>query len=157
MTYYIEFRLLRTKEIKSLLENEINKKDIILKKYKKIRNTTGVIGKVTTGITMSSGAGGIITASTVALFPVTIALVGIVVVCGISFLVSAKLYDCIGNEIEKHRNIKLLSINKLELINKILGEDKTIDQNEFNIISNHYEKFHKLKIDIQNKYNNNIN
>ena len=157
MTYYIEFRLLRTKEIKSLLENEINKKDIILKKYEKIRNTTGVIGKVSAGITMSSGAGGIITASTVALFPVTIALVGIFVVCGISLLVSTKLYDCICNKIEKHRNIKLLSINKLELINKILGEDETIDQNEFNIISNHYEEFHKLKIDIQNKYKNNIN
>ena len=36
----------------------------------------GAIGKVSAGITMSSGAGGIITASTVALFPVTIALEG---------------------------------------------------------------------------------
>ena len=117
----------------------------------------GVIGKVSAGITISSGAGGIITASTVALFPETTALDGIVVVCGVSFLVSTKLYDCIGNKIDKHRNIKLLSINKLELINKILSEDKTIDQNEFNIISNHYEEFHKLKIDIQNKYKNNIN
>ena len=67
------------------------------------------------------------------------------------------MYDCIGNKIDKHRNIKLLSINKLKLINKILGEDETIDQNEFNIISNHYEEFHKLKIDIQNKYKNYIN
>ena len=55
----MEFRLLQTKEIKTLLENEINKRDIILKKYKKIRNTMGVIGKVSAGITMSSGAGGI--------------------------------------------------------------------------------------------------
>ena len=153
----MEFSLLRTKEIKTLLENEINKRDIILKKYKKIRNTIGVIGKVSAGITMSSGVGGIITASTVALFPVTIALDGIVVLCGISLLVSTKLYDCIGNKIDKHRNIKLLSINKLELINKILGEDETIDQNEFKFISNHYEEFHKLRIDIQNKYKNYIN
>ena len=99
----------------------------------------------------------IITASTVVLFPVTIALDGIVVVCGVSFLVSTKVYDCIGNKIDKHRNFKLLSINKLELINKILGEDETIDQNEYNIISNHNEEFHKLKINIQNKYKNNIN
>ena len=47
--------------------------------------------------------------------------------------------------------IELLSINKLELINKILGEDEIIDQNEFNIISNHYEEFHNLKIYIQIK------
>ena len=64
-----------------------------------------VIGKVSAGITMSSGAGGIITASTVALFPVTIAIEGIAVVCGVSFLVSTKLYDCIGNKIDKYRNI----------------------------------------------------
>ena len=31
----MEFRLLRTKEIKTLLENEINKRDIILKNKKK--------------------------------------------------------------------------------------------------------------------------
>ena len=117
----------------------------------------GVIGKVSAGITMSSGAGCIITASTVTLFPVTIALDGIIVVCGISLLVSTKFYDCIGNKIDKHRNIKLLSINKLELLNKILGEDETIDQNEFSIISNHYEEFHNLKIEIQNKYKNSIN
>ena len=58
----------------------------------------GVIGKVLAGITMSSGAGGIINASTVALFSVTIALDSIVVVCGILLLVSTKLYDCIGNK-----------------------------------------------------------
>ena len=52
---------------------------------------------------MSSGAGGIITASTVALFPVKIALNSIVIVCGISLLVSTKLYDCIGNKIDKHQ------------------------------------------------------
>ena len=48
-------------------------------------------------------------------------------------------------------------ISKLEFINKIYGEDETIDQNEFNIVSNHYEEFHKLKNDMQNKYKNIIN
>ena len=148
----MEFRIERISEIKTLLQDEVTKRDNILKKYKKIRNTMGVIGKVSVGITMSSGAGGIITASTIALLPVAILIDSIVVVCGITLLVSTKLYDCIGNKIDKHRSIKLLAINKLELINKILGEDETIDQSEFNIISNHYEEFHKLKIDIQNKY-----
>ena len=87
----------------------------------------------------------------------TIALDSIVVISGISLLVSTKLYDCIGYKIDKHRHIKFLSINKLELINKILGLDETIDQNEFNIISYYCEEFHKLKIDIQNKYKSNIN
>ena len=141
----MEFRLLQTKEIQILLENEINKTDIILKKLKTIRNTMGIIGKVSAGITMSSGAGGIITTSTVALFPVTIAIDSIVVLCGISLLVSTKLYDCIGSNMDKHRNSKL-SINKLELTNNILGEDEIINQNEFDNIPNHFEEFHKLKL-----------
>jgi len=153
----MEFRLERIKEIRSLLENDIIKRDNILKKYKRIKNTFGVIGKISAIITASTGVGGIITASTIALLPVTIALDGVVVVCGISLLISTKLFDCISSKIDKHRNIKLLAINKLELINKILAEDENIDQNEFNTISTHYEEFHKLKLEIQNKYKNNIN
>ena len=153
----MEFRLERIKEIRSLLENDIIKRDNILKKYKRIKNTFGVIGKISAIITASTGVGGIITASTIALLPVTIALDGVVVVCGISLLISTKLFDCISSKIDKHRNIKLLAINKLELINKILAEDENIDQNEFNNISTYYEEFHKLKLEIQNKYKNNIN
>ena len=153
----MEFRLERTKEIKLILNNEISKRELILKKYKKIKNTFSVIGKLSAVLITSTGAGGIITASTIALLPVTIALDSIVVVCGLTLFISTKLFDCVGNKIEKHRKIKLLAINKLEIINKILGEDENIDQNEFDIISNNYEDFHKLKLDIQNKYKANIN
>ncbi len=52
---------------------------------------------------------------------------------------------------------ELLAINKLKLINEILAEDSNIDQNEFITISTHHEEFHKLKLEIQNKYKNNIN
>ena len=117
-----------------------------IQKHKKIRNTMGVIGKVSAGITMSSGAGGIITASTIALLPITIVIDSIVVVCGISLVVLSKLYGCISYNIGKHQIIKLFSINVLKLINKTLGEDENIDQNEFNILSNHYEEFHKQKL-----------
>jgi hypothetical protein len=153
----MEFRVERIQEIKLLLGNEIDKRCNILKKYKRIKNTFGVIGKVSAVLTMSTGAGGIITASTIALLPVSITLDSITVVCGISLLISTKLFDCISHKIEKHRNIKLLAINKLEIINKIISEDEIIDQNEFNIISNHYEDFHKLKLEIQDKYKSNIN
>ena len=77
--------------------------------------------------------------------------------CGNTLLVSPKLFDCISNKIDKHCKIKLLAINKLELINRILDEDEIIDQNEFNIKSYHCDEFHKQNIDIQNKFENNIN
>ena len=67
----------------------------------------------------------------------------------ISLIVSTKLYGCSGNKIDKHRNIKLSSINKLDLIHKILSEDQIIDKNEFIFIPNHIKKFHKLKICIK--------
>ena len=153
----MEFRCERVKEIRLLLENDIKKRDNMLHKYKKIKNTFGIIGKISAALTMSTGAGGIITASTIALLPVSITLDSIVVFCGITLLISTKLFDCICNKIDKHRKIKLLAINKLELINKILAEDENISQEEFNTISNYYEEFHKLKLEIQNKYKNNIN
>jgi hypothetical protein len=128
----MEHRIERIKEIKLLLENEINKQELILTKYEKIKNTFSVIGKVLDVIAASTGAGCIITAST-------------------------KLYDCISTKIEKHRCIKLLAISKLGEINKIIGEDEDIDAKEFNTIINHYEEFEKLKADIQNKYKSNIN
>ena len=65
----------------------------------------GVISKVSADITMSLGAGGIITASTIALLPVAILIDSIVVVCSITLLVSTKLFNCIGNKIDKLRNI----------------------------------------------------
>jgi hypothetical protein len=153
----MEHRIERIKEIKLSLENEINKRELILTKYKKIKNTFGVIGKVSAVITASTGAGGIITASTIALLPVSIVLNSAVVVCGLSLLLSTALYNCISTKIEKHKYIKLLAISKLGEINKILGEDEDIDAKEFNTIINHYEEFEKLKFDIQNKYKSNIN
>lgn len=153
----MEYRIEEIKEKKILLQNEIDKRELILKKYKKIKNTFGVIGKVSAVVTTSTGAGGIITASTVALLPVSIALNSVVVVCGLSLILSTKLFDCVSTKIEKHRCIKLLAINKLEQIHKIIGEDEDINAEEFKTISNHYEEFHKLKSEIQNKYKSNIN
>ena len=76
----MEFRIEHILEIKTLLEEDITKRDNILKKYKKIRNTMGVIGKVSASITKSSGAGCIITSSTIALLQVAILIDCIAVV-----------------------------------------------------------------------------
>ena len=122
----MEFRLQRIKEIKTLLEHEINKRDKILKKYKRTKNMFGVVSKVSVAITMTIGAGGIIAATTIALLPLAIVLDSIVVVYGISLLISSQLFYCISNKIDKHKNIKLLAINKLEIINKIFSQDEII-------------------------------
>ena len=50
----MEFRLLRIKEIKTFLKNEVDKTDIILKNIQN-RNTIGLIDNISAGITMSSG------------------------------------------------------------------------------------------------------
>jgi hypothetical protein len=155
------FRIERIKEYVTTLQSEINKRDNILKKYKKIKNTFSVIGKISAVVTTATAAGGIAgaaaLASTIALLPVSVALDGVVVVCGVTLLVATKLFDCVSDKIEKHKHIKLLAISKLEIINKILGEDEQISQEEFNTISDQYEEFHKQKIEIQRKYSKSIN
>ena len=153
----MEFRSERIKEIRIQLEADVNKRDDILKKYKRIKNILSVIGKITTAVTMSTGVGGIITTSTLSdIVPVSITLDCLTVVCSLFQLISTKLHDCVSEKIDKHRDIKLVAIGNLEVINKILAEDETIDQNEFNTISDLYSDFHKSKLEIQNKHKTSI-
>ena len=111
---------------------------------------------------MSTGVGGIISTSTLSSqdsadsMPVSIALICFTIVCSLSLLISTKLHDCVSEKIDKHRDIKLIAIGNLEVINKILAEDETIDQNEFNTISDLYSDFHKSKLEIQNKHKTSI-
>ena len=134
-------------KIKQDLENEIQHRCNMLTKYKKIKNTLSVVNKISAVISMTTGTGGIISAS-IGLFPVSISLDSITVICGMSSLISNKIYDCICIKIEKHRNIKLLAITKLESISKLIAEDY---EDEFDMISNHFEEYNKLKLDIQRK------
>ena len=153
----MEFRSERIKEIKIQLEADVNKRNDILKKYKRIKNILSVIGKITTAVTMSTGVGGIISTSTLTdSMPVSIALNCITIVCSLSLLISTKLHDCVSEKIDKHRDIKLVAIGNLELINKILAEDETVDKNEFNTISDLFSEFHKLQLEIQNRHKTSI-
>jgi uncharacterized protein YjaG (DUF416 family) len=153
----MEFRSERIKEIRIQLEADVNKRDDILKKYKRIKNILSVICKITAAVTMSTGVGGIISTSTLSdIVPVSITLNCLTVVCSLFQLISTKLHDCVSEKIDKHRDIKLVAIGNLEVINKILAEDETIDQNEFNTISDLYSDFHKSKLEIQNKHKTSI-
>lgn len=158
----MEFRSERIKEIRIQLEADVNKRDDILKKYKRIKNILSVVGKITTAVTMSTGVGGIISTSTLSwkdradIVPVSITLDCFTIACSLTLLISTKLHDCVSDKIDKHRDIKLVAIGNLELINKILAEDETIDQNEFNTISDNYLDFHKSKLEIQNKHKTSI-
>lgn len=145
-----EHRIEDIKKIKLLLESDITKRDILRKKYKKIKNTFNVVGMVSAIMTASTGAGGIVTASTIALLPVSIVLDSVVIVCGLSLLLSTKLFDCLSTKIEKHDCIMLLAKSKLVQINKIIGEDENIDPEEYSTISDHYDEFLKMKSDIRN-------
>ena len=71
----MEFRSERIKEIRIQLEADVNKRNDILKKYKRIKNILSVVGKISAAVTMSTGVGGIITTSTLSdSMPVSITL-----------------------------------------------------------------------------------
>ncbi len=153
----MEFRFEEVTKKRSFLEKDIDKRELLLNKYEKLRNTFSVINMISAVLTTSTGAGGIITTSTIALLPVSITLYGITAVCGISLLLSKGLHDCLSNKIEKHNNIKLAAINKLETINRIVGQDENLDYDEYKLITTHFEEFHKVKSEIANKCKNNVN
>ncbi len=123
----------------------------MLNKYQKLKNAFNVIIKMSAIATASTGVGGIAISTTIVCLPVTIILESVAIVSGISGLISMKLYECICKKIKKHQEIKLMAVNRLELINKILAEDENIDKDEFNKISEYYENYNKETIEIQRK------
>lgn len=147
----MEFRLNHVKEIKLQLENDIQHRIKMLNKYQKMKNTFSVIIKMSAVASASTGVGGIAVSPTIALLPVTVILESVAIISGISGLISMSLYECICKKIKKHQEIKLMAVNRLELINKTIAEDENIDKDEFNKISEYYENYNKEQIEIQRK------
>jgi hypothetical protein len=95
----MEFRSERIKEIRTQLEADVNKRNDILKKYKRIKNILSVVGKISAAGTMSTGVGGTITTSTLSdSMPVSITLDCFTIVCSLFLLISTKLHDCVSDK-----------------------------------------------------------
>jgi hypothetical protein len=123
----------------------------MLNKYQKLKNTFNVINKLSAIATASTGVGGIAVSATIALLPVTVILESVTIIAGISGLISMSLYQCICQKIKKHQEIKMVAVNRLESINKIMAEDEKIDENEFDQISEIYESYCKNNIELQRR------
>jgi len=137
----MEFRIKRVKEIQTILENDIQHRNKMISKYQKSKNTFTVINLIVGVATTTTGVGGIATMLTIALVPVAVALEAVSAISGVTGLIAMKLNDCVCKKIKKHQDIKLLTVNKLEAINRIFAEDENIDETEFNKISEIYENY----------------
>jgi len=113
----------------------------MISKYQKSKNTFTVINLIVGVATTTTGVGGIATMLTIALVPVAVALEAVSAISGVTGLITMKLNDCVCKKIKKHQDIKLLTVNKLEAINRIFAEDENIDETEFNKISEIYENY----------------
>ena len=137
----MEYRIKRVKEIQTILENDIQHRNKMISKYQRSKNTFTVINILVGVATTTTGVGGIATMLTIALVPVAIALEAVSAISGVTGLITMKLNDCVCKKIKKHQDIKLITVNKLESINRIFAEDENIDENEFSKISEIYESY----------------
>src|SRR5882757_24864 len=150
-----KFRIDNVNKIKQYFENEIQIRRKIYLKYKKINNICDITYKVSAGLTMATGVGGIVVASTVIMLPLTIVLECITIMSGLTSIITTILYKYSHKKVKKHEEIKGLAINKLIIINKIISDslnDDIINNNEFDLIQKHYEEYFEIRRESQIRF-----
>ena len=150
-----KFRIDNVNKIKQYFETEIQIRRKIYLKYKKINNICDIMYKVSAGITLFTGVGGIAVSSTIIMWPLTILLESITIMSGLTSIITTILYKYSHKKVKKHEEIKGLAINKLIIINKIISDavnDDIIDNNEFDLIQKHYEVYFKIRRESQIRF-----
>ena len=140
--------------------NEIEGRERIAKKMKRINTVTGIVdtGLITStvivrGISIaafSSGVG----------LPVGIALSGTSLLLSLATVITRRSFKTFAVKQEKHDSIKLLAQTKLDRIANIISQamqDGDISPTDFHKVLQEVEKYRKLKADIRNQAKAKIN
>jgi hypothetical protein len=145
-----EYRMSKVNAVSKFLEKEIEDRQRLYKNYKRGYNILHSINTTASLISLGTGIGGIATLP-VPLAPVILGSLAI----GSGFVAAS---SSIGNKIllkklEKHEQIMTLAQSKLNSISNILSKalnDSAIDEREFELIVQEYEKYLELKNAIRN-------
>ena len=133
---------------RTFLEQEVDDRRKIIKKYKKAYTTLDVFNNAAGILSIATGITGVSLLSTVVAAPICISLEGVSGICAISSVVCNVSCKKIIRKIEKHENVYILAMSKLNTINELVSkslEDGVIDAVEFRLILDEKEKYLELK------------
>ena len=155
-----DFRLTQITDVRKFLEDEMEFRRKIRKKYKKAFNVVTGIGHAVNITSVVAGAVGVSSLAGVITAPIGIALGGVSIGCAVlSSGLSCKKKDIL-HKLAKHENIGMLAVSKLNTINSLVSKaisDSHISEEEFTLIIKEKEKYSIMKNGIRKKQRETVN
>ena len=148
------FRLQQITHLHTHLENEINTRNGLTKKYRRAVNVLdGFSLKI---VSLGSGIGGVGLLATVVAAPIVIGLESAAPACGLASIGGKFLSRKMACKEKKHAEIAHIEVAKLNTIHSLVSRamvDSFISDDEFRLIISEIEKYNKLKEEIRTKAN----
>ena len=148
------YRLKKISEVEKILEEEVNKRDELTKKYFRAAKIVCNVDSVLIGITTVTGVGGITLLSTLVAVPAVIALEVGAAVTGFLSLFGKYVENKTKTKGEKHQKIKVLASAKLNTTTSHISKalmDNEISNDEFNLIMEELIKYKEMKKEMKKK------
>ena len=148
----LSYRLQKINEIQRTLEEEIEKRAALSKKYHRaVSIVDGVdVGLIT--ITMGLGVGGVGLLSTIVAAPIVIVMEGVALGTGALSILGKYANKKLATKAGKHEKIKVLAQAKLNTISSYISKalsDNKISDEEFQLILAELVKYREMKVEIK--------
>ena len=148
------YRLQKINEIQTFLENEVETREALSKKYFRPAKIVNNVDTVLITITIGAGAGGISLLTTIIAAPAVIAIEGVALFTGLLSIIGKYSVKKSMSKAEKHEKIKTIASAKLDTISshisKALSDNKVTDE-EFRLILEELEKYKIMKEEVRTK------
>ena len=155
-----QFRLNQISEIRTFLDNEVQIRNKLRRKYKSVWNmfygSTQISGLIAIGAgssavgTLASGIGA----------PISLPLSGIALFCGLLSNTSAAAAKATMKKVEKHEGIKRMAESSLNTINDLVSKalmDGRVSNEDFQHILKELENYREHKTGIKHRTRANLN
>ena len=149
-----KYRLQKIGEIETFFLHEIEEREKLAKKFRRIGNSILIVDTGLIITTVISGSASIATISSGVAIPIGIVLTGTSLLLSIATTVTRKSLNAIRVKQKKHDQIILLAQTKLESIQDIISKaltDGNISDLEFERILSELDRYRTLKQEVRNK------
>ena len=150
----IQFRLNKISKIRDFLENEVDQRDKLRRKYKTVWNVFYNTAQVSGVVAVGSGMGAVRTLATGVAAPVSILLGGIAIAGGLVSAACVALGKATMKKLEKHESIKRTAESSLNTVNDLVSkalEDGQVSNEDFHHILREMENYRGHKAGIKHR------
>ena len=155
----VQFRLNKISEIRDFLENEVDQRDKLRRKYKTLWNVCYNTAQVSGLVALGSGGGAVGTMATGVGAVATIPLGGVAIIGSVLSGVCAALGKATMKKVEKHESVKRTAESSLNMVDNLVSralEDGIVSNEDFHHILREMENYRGHKAGIKHRTRANL-